>query len=265
MRLPALSLQDVDPSADADSWHALLRDPDGIVQAYGASVGDERWLDVPGAGLFRFFLEGNEVDAFPIDSASDERVFDAYYGTVLPLVLQARGFEALHASGVETSSGVSAFCAISGVGKSTLTEALSRRGHFFWADDVVVLEPRPNAGMLCHWLPPAPGLQLSPRDEQKGDRRSRLAPLAAVSLLERTVADGPIVTIRRLPLSEAIVRLLEHAHSFEPSDEKRRRATSENYLKLVGEVPVFEVIFRPGARYFDAVIEEVERTVLTAP
>ena len=260
--LPTLLLQCRGASPDALSWGAVVRDPDGVAQAYGARRQRERWIAVPGAAHFRFLLGGNKVDGFPIDSAPHQMVLDAYYGTALPLVLQAQGFEALHASAVETSRGVSAFCAISGVGKSTLATALSRRGHGFWADDVVLLEPRLNARVLCRRLPPVPGLEAHASEVPGRDRSSGVAPLAALALLGRHAAKGQHVIVRRLPIGEAFARVLEHAHSFDPSDRDRRRAMSANYLQVVGDVPVFEVSFRPGARYFDAVIETVEETVL---
>lgn len=253
--------------AEVDPWHAVLRDPDGIVHAYGARSQRDGWISVPHIARFRFSLQDDEIDAFPVDSASEALVLDAYYGTALPLILQARGLEALHASAIESASGVTAFCAISGVGKSTFAQALRARGHPVWADDVVVIEPTRDAGPICHRLPSIAELELKARgaDETMHTGKTEdVAPLAAIALLRRNGGGGRDVDIHRLPISAALVRVLEHAHFFEPSDKERQRSTSANYLALVGDVPVFEVSFRPGHRHFRSVLEAVERTVLSA-
>ncbi|HTA16028.1 MAG TPA: hypothetical protein VK781_14320 [Solirubrobacteraceae bacterium] len=60
-------------------------------------------------------------------------------GRVLPNVSIARGYEALHASAVESPAGVVAVAAPSGTGKTTLALELVRRGWPLVCDDVLTL------------------------------------------------------------------------------------------------------------------------------
>ena len=57
--------------------------------------------------------------------------------SVLPLVVQARGTQVLHASAVTGPAGVVALCGVSTSGKSTLAAALMARGHEVVADDAL--------------------------------------------------------------------------------------------------------------------------------
>lgn len=65
-------------------------------------------------------------------------------GKVIPSVSVMRGYEALHASAVESPSGVVAVLAPSGAGKTTLALELMRRGWPLFADDVLTLADGPG-------------------------------------------------------------------------------------------------------------------------
>jgi hypothetical protein len=88
------------------------------------------------------------------------------------------GAEALHASGVLGSSGVVAFAALSGGGKTTLAAELARRGRPLFSDDVLVLslddgvvvgEPGPPFVTLDAAGPVAPGALGTPLAELDGE------------------------------------------------------------------------------------------------
>ena len=68
-------------------------------------------------------------------------VEDTYSRSVLPFVLQTRGWQVIHASGVQCPTGIAVFCGVSGVGKSTLQFGLTQRGYPPWADDAVAFMP----------------------------------------------------------------------------------------------------------------------------
>jgi hypothetical protein len=82
---------------------------------------------------------------------------------VLPNVAIANGYEALHAAAVSGEGGAILILAASGGGKSSLALELVRRGHRFFADDVVVLGRRDGrveahpAGPFVNLPPGAPG------------------------------------------------------------------------------------------------------------
>ncbi len=73
--------------------------------------------------------------------------------TALCCVSLIRGFEALHASAVNTRHGVVAFVGPPGSGKSTLAAELVRRGHSLFADDVLALN-RESGQVHVHAGPP---------------------------------------------------------------------------------------------------------------
>src|SRR4029453_7921721 len=59
---------------------------------------------------------------------------------VVPIALQALGYETLHSSAVRFSSGVVGICGDRYAGKSTLAYSLARRGYAQHADDMLVLD-----------------------------------------------------------------------------------------------------------------------------
>lgn len=95
----------------------------------------------------RFLVEGGESIRYtaPGDFASvDRRLF--LLGTAwLALALQ-RGLLPLYASAVVCNDAVYAFTGPSGIGKSTLTTAISARGYEFFGDDVLLLAPPARFG-----------------------------------------------------------------------------------------------------------------------
>jgi hypothetical protein len=70
-------------------------------------------------------------------------------GRVLPNVALMRGYEALHASAVDSPEGVVAVAGPSGMGKTTLALELLRRGWLLVADDVLTLGEGPE-GVWAH-------------------------------------------------------------------------------------------------------------------
>ncbi len=118
----------------------IWRDHAGSVYAYGQIVGEECWMHLPGLASFRFNANDGEVAAAVTGDAEEDLVVDAYRRRVLPMALQVRGREILHASAITTPAGVIALCGSSLVGKSTIAFGLSRRGYDLWGDDVVAFE-----------------------------------------------------------------------------------------------------------------------------
>lgn len=242
----------------------VWRDNDGAVAAYGWVVGDVSWMTVPGVGVFRFALSGGPVRASPDPAAPWSLVEDAYQRNVLPMVLQVRGREVLHASAVQTASGIVALCARSGVGKSTLAYALSRRGHALWADDAVAFD---GAGAHVIALPLPFRIRLRPPsaahfgvpawspDGHPAGGRS--APLGAVCVLER----ASVTEVRRIPPAQAFSAVLPHAYCFSLADQDRRRAMMRHYLDLVARVPVYAVRYPAGLAHVPVIANAIEQTL----
>src|SRR5216683_4740684 len=114
-------------------WH----DDRGMLCAYGGIEGRRCWMHFPGLASFSFDPDSEDVTATAPPTTERDVLIATFQRAVLPMVLQARDTEVLHASGVRMPRGVMAFCARSGTGKSALAFGLGRRGYRMWADDAV--------------------------------------------------------------------------------------------------------------------------------
>jgi hypothetical protein len=276
VRLPRLTTVSPDivtpllpEAADSPIRRWLTRD--GRVAAYGYSAAGARWLHFPGLATFRFVVP-DEVTAIAPRAPEPERIVDVYRRIVLPLALQAFGYEVLHASAIVSGDGVVAFCALPETGKSTVAYGLGRRGYGLFADDAVVFRAFPGQVQA---IPLPFRMRLRPLtrsffarhgDSRDGDhvRRSGRSPrsLAAVFVLERVERSGRAsAEVRRLPPGAALPAVLSHAHSFSEHDPVRKRRLVEQYLALVAGLPVFQLRFPPGLEGLGNVLDEVERAI----
>jgi hypothetical protein len=217
-------------------------------------------VHVVGIGAFSFTPDGDEVLAHPLPAATTGLVADTFRRTVVPLALQARGHEVLHASAVRFASGVAAICAVSGTGKSTVAYALARRGPPLWADDAVCFEATAQG---VRAVPLAFSARLRPASADHfgapggGDVvMPAPAPLAAVVLLARAADGEP--RVERLAAAEAFPETLTHGYSYRPDDPERTGRMVEAYLALVDAVPVYRLTFAPGLERLDAMLDVIE-------
>jgi hypothetical protein len=238
----------------------VWRDGAGAPVAYGHDDGPFHWVHVVGVGAFRFLPDDDEVLAYPDVGVATDLVEDTFRRTVVPLALQARGHEVLHASAVRCPTGVVAVCAVSGTGKSTVAYALARRGRPLWADDAVCFEvgqegvravplafsARLRPASADHFGAPANGEIVTPAP----------APLAAVVVLARSGSPEPRVA--RLTAAEAFPETLTHGYSYRPDDPERTGRMVEAYLALVDAVPVYRLTFAPGLERLDAMLDVIE-------
>jgi hypothetical protein len=242
--------------ADVNVW----RDVVGRPCAYGHTVGGLHWIHWPRLASYRFDGSGAEVIAVPAPSSREDAIVDTFYRMVLPLALQIRGREALHASAVMIGDGVVGFCATSGIGKSTLAYALDCFGDCpQWSDDVLVFEvtsesiraiPLPFSTRLA---PEAAAVFRGTGSDRSATisaqtRSETPADIVALCLLARSASrsGGPAVQIAHLSPKRAFPAVLAHAHCFSLLDAKRKKRMIDHYLELVDRVPVLEISFEPG-------------------
>ena len=279
--IPKLAIAGADSAVPAlpdvaDPKVQVWRDLDGTVCAYGHTAGGIHWMHLPGLASFRFDGEAGEVEAIAHPPMREEKILDAYRRNVLPMVLQVRGHEVLHASAVLAPWGVVALCAVSKTGKSTMAFGLSRRGWPLWADDAVAFETL-ESGVRAIPLPF--GMRLRPEaaaffaqdliaasaDPGRNDAdrvEVETVPLAALLLLNRAHGeDDGVVQIERIPSAGAFTDVLAHAYYFGLHDVERKRSMMSHYLELVARVPVFEIRFRPGLERFPAVLDGIDRLI----
>ena len=247
------------------------RDAAGGVVAYARASGERYWMDLPGLATFCFDERSDHVVAAPHPGIAPDAVAEVYWHAALPLVVQARGGEVLHASGVLTSRGVVALCGASKSGKSTVAYGLHRRGYRLWADDAVaieVTEPAITALPLpfdVRLLPATAALfglgegavrLTGPGDSSEPMERAR-APLEAVCVLGRGALGSAMLA--PLKASEAYPALLANAHCFSLEDPARKRLMLDRYLSLVARVPVMALAVPDGLEGLPAMLDALER------
>jgi hypothetical protein len=265
-----LRLTIVEPSAQAGEATLaayadvyIWRDIVGRPCAYGHTVGGLHWIHWPRLASYCFDGSGTEVIAVPTTSSREDAVVDTFHRMVLPLALQIRGREALHASAVMIGDGVVGFCATSGIGKSTLAYALDCFSACpQWSDDVLVFEVT-SESIRAIPLPFSPRLAPEaaaafrgtgsdrPATRPAQNRSETSADIVALCLLARRAsrrgeAPGQIV---HLSPKRAFPAVLAHAHCFSLLDAERKKRMIDHYLELVDRVPVFEISFEPGLEH----------------
>ena len=217
-------------------------------------------MDLPGLATFCFDERSDHVVAAPHPGIAADAVAELYWHSALPLVVQARGGEVLHASGVLMPRGVVALCGASRSGKSTIAYGLHRRGYRLWADDAVALEVtesaitalplpfdvrlRPATAALFGLGERAARLagpdDSSERWDDSGAARGRLCPGSRAR-----GADG-LRILAPLKASLAYPALLANAYCFSLEDPARKRLMLDRYLSLVARVPVVALAVPDG-------------------
>jgi hypothetical protein len=241
-------------------------------EAYGYAAGGHYWVHLPGTASYRFRADEPSVVAVSDSGTPRARVEDAYLRNVLPLVLQLRGYEVLHASAVSTRAGLLVLCGVSGAGKSTFASALSERGYPTWADDAVVLDIHGDEAIAMQ-IPfrlklRADDAALRARgdgDHESGDlgpSRTKLVALLVLGPLKGQ--DAVLVDVQRLAPRNAFTALLPHAYYFRLSDPARNALMLDRYLHLASSVPTFDVRYRRGLGHLASVIDEIEEHVRAA-
>lgn len=130
--------------------------------------GGEKWLScakTEGGYLLRFNeladftidRIGSEIVCMPRPGIPEDTIQHLLLDQVIPLVINLRGGEALHASAILTPHGVVAFAGPAGSGKSTITGSLMKMRYPFVSDDCLTLQEK---GQDIYAIPAYPGLRL---------------------------------------------------------------------------------------------------------
>src|SRR5262245_43718840 len=93
------------PGRQVNEW----LDDDGEITARAFSRADLHWIAWPRVGVFAFSGGSHEVRIWPEPGARPEVVIDTFF-RVQPIIMQALGWQALHAAASVGPSGVFAFC-----------------------------------------------------------------------------------------------------------------------------------------------------------
>jgi hypothetical protein len=261
------------PVPPVRKWLVWL-DPRRTAGAYASQAGSHYWIDVSSVAMFHYSAATGQVMAVTRSAIEEGRVRAIYRRVVLPFLLQALGYEMLHASAVRTERGVVAFCGESGAGKSTIAVGLARRGYPIWADDALLLDASARIRALS--LPFDVRLR---RDSAelfglggRADTSSRDWPgierdpvdLVAICVLDRGAAPGRIEVTACRRGASALTALLAHACAFNLADLDRKRRMATQYLAVAARIPVFKVGVEAGLDRLPGLLDHLEARVIHA-
>lgn len=244
----------------------VWRDEFGVVAAR-AFEGQTRWLECPGVGIFEVAHGAASVPAWPGPGSTREKMRAFFRARLLPIIVQACGGQALHASAVAGPSGAIALCGRSHSGKSTLAYALSSHGATHIADDGVVVEATANGPVVWPMpfrarLRPEARAHFPEAALDGADEPGAAIPLTGVFVLAQS-PDLPMpMRIERIPATHAFSTLVTHAHCFNPTDPDEVRRLVDTYTRIADAVPVIAITYRPGlATSLDALMAVVRPAI----
>ena len=230
--------------------------------ATGGRLRGRWWMHWRGLATF-WFTEDGAVTAEPAKGATDAALRDIFVRGVVPTVMLARGFEALHAGAILDRGGVVGLCAVSGTGKSTISLALAATGAGHFADDTLlyrVTANHPTASRLPFPVRVDASARAALGDRIAADEGSipGEAPIHRIYHLVRDVSVDPRQPrFESVSVSRGFEILLTHAHPFDMGDEDRRRAFIENLMTLSRHVEVCECRFAPDLAALPALAESL--------
>jgi hypothetical protein len=237
------------------------------------------------SGIARYLVtEGREIVVDPDASAVPLDVRAYLLGAMFVVLCQQRGLLPLHASAVAGKSGVVAFLANSGQGKSTLAAHLVQRGFRVIADDICLIDATPPGDAMV--IPTAPWLKLwrnslenLGRQAEGLDRvfsdddkyRLPLAPvlqpepICKVVFLEGTEGSANATVIEEVPRVEAVpllMNLTHHSYVLEATGQRE-----ENFLRcgrVLSQARAYRLIRPWGLMHLKSTVDAVENLLLEA-
>jgi hypothetical protein len=256
--------------------------------------GGEKWLSCAKTDD-GYLLRFNELADFEIDKLGSEIVCRPMSGIpgdtiqhllldqVIPLVVNLRGGEALHASAILTPRGVVAFAGPAGSGKSTITASLLKMGYPFVSDDCLTLQEK-DRGIDA--IPAYPGLRLWEDAEahlfgENGDKKSvaHYTRKLRVDIEERPESYGPEpkpfvglydiinspetdetsdITIEKLSPKESFMALVRCAFRLDITDQEMLTRQFHFLERLAGQISVRRLSFPRNFR----LLPDLLRTIL---
>lgn len=205
---------------------------------------------------------GRRVTCVARPGTPAETIRHLFLDQVIPLLLNLRGREALHASAIRTASGACAFIGQSGRGKSTIAAAFLAIGYPVLCDDCLLLKDDPDRVLI---EPAYPGLRLwdDSREVLLGHARSTLPvahytskrrvyasdadhgddeflPLQGVYTLRRNEDEEPLTDplIEPLSLRDAFMELIEYAFRLDLTDRAMILRQMRVLERVASKVPV---------------------------
>ena len=258
----------------------------GVVTAGTRSTsGDGYLLRFPELADFLVDARGREITCQAWSGTEPETLRHLLLNQVLPLVLNLRGRDALHATAVLTPDGVCAFAGQAGAGKSTLAASFLFSGYPVIGDDCLLLDERDTRVVA---IPAYPGIRLwedalealyGAREgfptvthyavkrrlllPKQGERFPTVpVPLARIYCLEGPIAEHendsiPSPSIRSLSRRDAFMHLLPCLFRFDIRDRAMLTRQFHFLDRLVAQIPVRQLLVPRNFSSLPAVREAV--------
>jgi hypothetical protein len=255
--------------------------------------GGELWLSaakVNGGYLLRFneladfFVSrsGHKINCMPRPDIPSETIQHLLLDQVIPLVINLKGGEALHASAVLTPQGVIAFAGLTGSGKSTVAGSFFQAGYPLLSDDCLSLVEQNHD---IYAIPAYPGLRLWEDSLEwlfgnNGNRKSvahyttkqrvcvekkdgaycnEPQPLKCVYALGELseTQKGDDIVIEALSPRESIMELVKCAFRLDITDRDMLKRQLRFLKKVVSTVSVRRLIFPRNLQLLPAIREAI--------
>lgn len=234
-------------------------------------------------GVARYLVtDGCEIVVDPDDAAHALDVRGYLLGSIFVVLCQQRGLLPLHASAIAGKSGVVAFLANSGQGKSTLAAHLARRGYRVLADDICLIDAtQPDSAMV---IPTAPWLKLWRSSLEnlgrKADGLDRVftdddkyrlplapvltpEPIRRLVFLEGNAIASATVEMEEVPRVQAVpllMNLTHHSYLLEATGQQE-----ENFLRcgrVLSQASAYRLIRPWGLMHLESTLDMLERLLL---
>jgi hypothetical protein len=234
-------------------------------------------------GVARYLVTaGLEIVVDPDDAAPALDVRGYLLGSIFVVLCQQRGLLPLHASAIAGKSGVVAFLANSGQGKSTLAAHLAQRSFRVLADDVCLIDAAQGGAAMV--IPTAPWLKLwrnslesLGREVEGLDRvfseddkyRMPLAPIltpepiSKLVFLEANDISSVTTRIEEVPRVQAIpllMNLTHHSYLLEPTGQQE-----QNFLRcgrVLSQARAYRLLRPWGLTYLESTVDALENLLL---
>ncbi len=214
-------------------------------------------------GYGDFDIQGSLIACAALPYVPEHTIRHLLLDQVLPALLGQRHSVVLHASAVALDGRAIAFLGRAGTGKSTLAAAMIERGAAVVTDDAVVIDTRRPRAVV----PTYPGVRLWPdsRTLVRTRRRVSRSQVAHYSPKQRWAGDAVPFHADVLPLAamyvigrgnrgrfvslsarEAMMALVCHSMTLDPTDREAMRRAFEIASATVARVVVTRLIVGPG-------------------
>jgi hypothetical protein len=234
-------------------------------------------------GIARYLVnEGQEIVIDPDDTAPALDVRAYLLGSIFVVLCQQRGLLPLHASAIAGRSGVVAFLANSGQGKSTLAAHFAQRGFRVLADDICLIDAtQPGSAMV---IPTAPWLKLwrsSLENLGRGaegldrvfseDDKYRLPlaptfmpePILKLVFLEGNEVSSVTTDIEEVPRIQAVpllMNLTHHSYLLEATGQQEK-----NFLRcgrVLSQARAYRLVRPWGLMHLESTVDALENLLL---